>query len=65
MNEILNFEGDGRDVEVRLEAEALWVTQSQMAESFATTIDNIGLHLKSIFEDNKFQREAQLPRNSR
>ncbi|WP_347332245.1 RhuM family protein [Marinimicrobium locisalis] len=58
MNEIVIFEGDGQDVEVRLEAETLWVTQSQMAELFATTTDNISLHLKNVFQDNELEEGA-------
>src|SRR5690606_4357081 len=58
MSEIVIFEGDGQYVEVRLKAETLWVTQSQMAELFATTTDNISLHLKNIYQNNELEESA-------
>jgi|GEM_PF-2876588 len=39
--------GDGRTkIDVRMEDEAVWLTQSQMAELFQTTKQNISLHNK-------------------
>ena len=51
MSDIVIFEEDSQQVEVRLEGEALWVTQGQMAELFDTTTDNVGLHLKHIYQE--------------
>jgi len=34
-------------LDVRLENETLWLTQSQMATLFGCSTDNIGLHLKN------------------
>ena len=34
---------------MRLTGETVWLTQTQMAELFGTTIDNISLRLKSIY----------------
>jgi hypothetical protein len=43
---------DGRiHLETRLENETLWMTQSQMAELFGCSADNVSLHLKNIFEE--------------
>lgn len=45
---------DGRiRLETRLQNETLWMTQSQMAELFGCSADNISLHLKNIFEENE------------
>lgn len=45
---------DGRiRLETRLENETLWMTQSQMAELFGCSADNISLHLKNIFEESE------------
>ncbi len=42
---------DGKlKIDVRLEGETVWLTQQQMAELFQTTTQNIGQHLKKIFE---------------
>ena len=58
MSEIVIFEDDSQPVEVRLEGETLWATQSQMAELFDTSTDNIGLHLKSVYAEGELDEEA-------
>ena len=58
MSDMVIFEADTRQVEVRLEGETLWITQSQMAELFATSADNISLHLKNIYKDNALDETA-------
>ena len=45
-------------LEVRLSGETVWLTQTQMAELFQTSTDNISLHLKNIFEDNELEEMA-------
>ena len=50
---------DGQtEIEVRLEDETIWVTQTQMAEVFATTTDNISLHLKNIYNDGELEETS-------
>jgi hypothetical protein len=47
---------DGRTrIQCRFENETLWLTQTQIAELFQTTVPNINLHLKAIYA------EAELP----
>lgn len=58
MSDIVIFDADAQQVEVRLEGETLWVTQSQMAELFGTSTDNISLHLKKIYQDKELGEEA-------
>ena len=38
-------------LETRLENETLWLTQQQMAELFQTTVPNISMHIKNVFDD--------------
>lgn len=45
-------------LDVRLENETVWLTQSQMAELFQTTKQNISLHLINIFSEGELIREA-------
>ena len=45
-------------LEVLMENETVWLTQSQMAELFLTTRNNITLHISNIF------REKELEHNS-
>jgi hypothetical protein len=40
-------------LEVRLEDETVWLTQKLMAELFQTTVSNINIHLKNIFEEGE------------
>ena len=59
-NQILFYQTeDGQTkVEVRLENDSLWLTQSQMAELFQTTPQNITLHLKNIYDSEELIETA-------
>ena len=45
-------------LDVRLEKETVWLTQQLMAELFQTTKQNIGQHLKSIFQSGELAQKA-------
>src|SRR3990167_5552196 len=45
-------------LEVRLENDSLWLTQSQIADLFQTTPQNITLHLKNIYESEELSEAA-------
>ncbi|MFD2190599.1 RhuM family protein [Pistricoccus aurantiacus] len=49
---IVIYQDAGQTVEVRLdtERESVWLTQRQMGEVFATTPENVLMHLKNIYE---------------
>lgn len=50
---------DGKTkLDVRLENETVWLTQKLMAELFQTTVPNINIHLKNIFEDGELQPDS-------
>ncbi|MFH1964082.1 MAG: virulence RhuM family protein [Acidobacteriota bacterium] len=40
-------------LEVRLEDETVWLTQQMMAELFQTTIPNISMHIRNIYEEGE------------
>jgi len=42
-------------LEVRIENETVWLSQVQMAELFQTTVPNINLHLKNLFEESELE----------
>ncbi len=45
---------DGKTrIEIRLDGETLWMTQAAMAELFQTTISNINIHLKNIYDEGE------------
>lgn len=50
---------DGKTrIEVRFEGETVWLTQSQMAELFQTTKQNISLHIQNVFDEGELSRRA-------
>lgn len=58
MNNIVIFETGDQPVQVRLEGETVWLTQAQMADLFATSTDNVSLHLKNIYLDKELDESA-------
>src|SRR3989339_1964425 len=50
---------DGKTrVEVRFEHENVWLTQKLMAELFETTVANVNIHLKNIFQTGELSRNS-------
>ena len=45
-------------IDVRFEEETVWLTQQHLAELFQTTVPNISMHLRNIFEEGELQQEA-------
>ncbi len=45
-------------IEVRLEDETVWLSQSQMAELFQTTKQNISLHILNVFEEGELTQDS-------
>lgn len=49
---------DGRTrIDVRLEAETVWLTQAAIVELYQTTKQNVSLHLKNIFSDGELMEK--------
>jgi len=57
-NSLVIFEAADQSVEVRLEGESIWLTQRQMAEVFATTPENVLMHLKNIYREGELEEAA-------
>ena len=56
---ILYTTEDGRSqIKLRTKDQSIWLTQREMAELFDISTDNVGLHLKNLFEDGELSREA-------
>ena len=50
---------DGKlKIDVRFEGETVWLTQQHMADLFLTSKQNIGQHLKSIFEERELTQNS-------
>jgi hypothetical protein len=52
---------DGRiKLEVRLQDETVWLTQQLIAELFQTTVPNISMHIRNIFEEGELTPDATI-----
>jgi len=49
-------EGGKSRIQHRTDANTVWPTQREMADLFATTQQNISLHLQNIFEDGELRK---------
>ncbi len=47
-------------IEVRVAEETVWLTQPLIAELFQTTVPNISMHLRNIYETEELTAEATL-----
>jgi len=55
---IYQTEGGQTKIEVRLEGETLWLNQAALAKLYQTTIPNINIHIKNIYEEGELSEEA-------
>lgn len=59
---ILYTTEDGRSqIKLRAKDQTVWLSQREMAELFDVSTDNVGLHLKNIFDDGELSH-AQMER---
>ena len=58
--EFLTFVAEGKEqgIQVLYKDETVWATQKAMAVLFDCSADNIGLHLKNIYDTNELSKEA-------
>jgi hypothetical protein len=56
--EIFNAPDGGVSVKVHIADQTVWLTQRHMAELYQTTPQNIGMHLKTIYEDGELDELA-------
>lgn len=54
-NEIIIYQPDKQSLslEVRIEEETVWLTQTQMVELFNSSKQNVSLHINNIFKENE------------
>ena len=58
-NIIIYTTNDGKTkIDVKLEEDTLWLTQSQMCELYQTSKSNISEHIKNIFEEGELSRDS-------
>ena len=64
-NLILYTTDDGKSqIQLRAKDQTVWLSQREMAELFDVSTDNVGLHLKNIYEDGELSREATAEESS-
>ena len=64
-NEIIVYQpNETVRLEVRLQDETVWLSQAQMAQLFDCSVDNIGLHLRNIYNSGELEREATAEESS-
>ena len=62
---ILYTTDDGKSqIQLRAKDQTVWLSQREMAELFGVSTDNVGLHLKNIYEDGELSREATAEESS-
>lgn len=66
MNDLILYTTDDGRSQIRLRAkhESVWLTQREMAELFNVSPDNVGLHLRNIFEDGELNRASTTEESS-
>ena len=62
---ILYTSEDGKSrIQLRAKDQTVWLSQREMAELFDVSTDNVGVHLKNLFEDGELSREATTEESS-
>jgi hypothetical protein len=62
---ILYTSEDGKSrIQLRAKDHTVWLSQREMAQLFDVSTDNIGLHLKNIYEDSELNRKATTEESS-
>ena len=66
MNDLILYTtDDGRSqIKLRAKDQTVWLSQREMGQLFDASTDNIGLHLKNIYEDGELTREATTEESS-
>ena len=66
MNDLIIYTTeDGRSqIKLRAKDETVWLSQREMSQLFDVSTDNVGLHLKNIYEDGELSRQATTEESS-
>jgi prophage maintenance system killer protein len=58
--EIFRTENNQTEVQVLFERDTVWLSQKQMSQLFQTSIPNINMHVKSIYEEEELMEVATI-----
>ncbi len=57
-NQIVIYETPEASIEVKLEQDTVWLTQTQMVELFQQSKQNISLHISNVFKEGELDRNS-------
>lgn len=58
MGELLIYENEQQQIEVRLQGETVWLNRQQMAALFGRDVKTIGKHIANVFREGELKRDA-------
>jgi hypothetical protein len=60
--EIIVYQSDNGQVklDVRLQEETVWLTQQMLAELFQTTVPNISMHIRNIYDEGELDPQSTI-----
>lgn len=58
--QLIIFESENQQVQVRLEGETVWLTQAQMAELFGKDVRTVNEHIGNIYEEAELEPTATI-----
>jgi len=64
MTDLIIYTTEESQIKLRTKDQTVWLSQREMAELFDVSTDNVGLHLKNIYEDGELTREATTEESS-
>jgi hypothetical protein len=66
MNDLILYTTEDGESQIKLRAkdQTVWLSQREIAELLNVSTDNVGLHLKNIYEDAELSREATTEESS-
>ena len=50
-------------VDVRMQDETVWLSQNQMAELFQTSVPNINMHIRNIYEEGELTENPTIKKS--
>ena len=57
-NLIIYQTDDFKNIEVRVSGNTVWLTQSQISELFATTPQNVTIHIRNIYKEKELEKHS-------
>lgn len=56
--QMLIYRDGALNLQVRLDGQTVWLTQAGMAELFQTSVPNVNMHIRNIFDEKELGQEA-------